>query len=85
MGSIPDVNFVEGMEQMPGGESIGEILDEIKPQDSKFDDQSNEKDHEFYSIVREKQGKPSAILSPATKAARKEKEKSKREGKDVAS
>ena len=83
MGSIPDVNFVEGMEQMPGGESIGEILDELKPQVSESDDQSNEKDHESYSMVREKQGKPSAVLSPATKAAEKAKEKSKGKKKDA--
>ena len=34
-------------------------------------------------MVREKQGKPSAVLLPAMKAARKEKGKSKGEGKDV--
>ena len=69
MGSIPDVNFVEGMEQMPGGNQLRKCYNKLKPQDSESDDESNEKDCEFYSIVREKQGKPSAVSSLVTKAA----------------
>ena len=84
VGSIPDVNFVEGMKQMSDGESIGEILNELVPQGSENDDQSNERgsDCGYNSMAREKQGKPSAVPSPATKAANKERKKEKQEKKD---
>ena len=39
MGSIPDVNFVEGMEQMPVGELIGDMLSELKPPNSESSNQ----------------------------------------------
>ena len=59
MGSIPDVNFVEGIKQMLDGESTGEMLNELVPQGSENDDQSHERgsDRGHYSMVREKQGK----------------------------
>ena len=65
IGSIPDVNFIEGMKQIPDGESIGGMLNELVPQNPEYDDQSNERgsDHGHYSMVREKQGKPSAVPS----------------------
>ena len=67
MESIPDVNFVEGMKQMPDRESIGEMLNKLVYQDSGSDDQSNERnfDHGYYSMVREKQSKPS-VVPPGT-------------------
>ena len=77
MGSISDVNFVEGMKQMPDEESIGEMLNELVPENSKSSDSNNEidSDHGCYSMVKEKQGKPSVASSSATKAADKKKEK----------
>ena len=73
MGSIPDVNFVEDMGQMPVGESIGKMLNELKLPSSESGDQGEINECEFYSMAREKQGKPSTVPSPATKVAEKEK------------
>ena len=65
MGSIPDVNLVEGME-ISEEKSIGEMLREIK---SEVVEQINETipDNGNFSMMREKQGKPSKVLSPVTK------------------
>ena len=73
MGSIPDVNSVEGMEQMPVWESNGEMVSELKPPNSESSDQGEINECDFYSMVREKQGRPSTLPSSATKAAEKEK------------
>ena len=75
MGSIPGVNLVGGME-IPEEKSIGETLRELE---SELVEQINQTipDNENFSMTREKQGKPSKVLSPATKAEAKEKGKAK--------
>ena len=68
MGSIPNVNFVEGMSEMNQvEESIGEILRELE---SEVVEQTNEviSDNGNYSMGKQKKGKENPIPSPATKA-----------------
>ena len=75
MGSIPDVNLVEGME-IPEEKSIGEMLRELE---SEIVEQINETipDNGNFSMTRENQGKPSKVPSPVTKAEAKKKGKAK--------
>ena len=71
---------------MPGEESIGEMLNKLVPNNSRSSDSNNEieSDHGCYSMVKEKQGKPSAVPSPATKAADKKKRKQKEKEEEKA-
>ena len=59
MGSIPDVNLVEGME-IPEEKSIGETLTELE---SEVVEQINETipDNGNFSMMTEKQGKPDKV------------------------
>ena len=59
MGSISDVNLVEGME-IPEEKSIGETLRELE---SEVVEQINETipDNGNFSMMREKQGKPNKV------------------------
>ena len=84
MGSIPDVNFVDGMNQVPAEESIGEMLSKLGLENPTPSEQNNEIDfdNDCYSMGKEKQGKLNPIPSPRTKAADKEKEKQKQKEKD---
>ena len=77
MGSIPDVNFVDGMNQMPVEESFGEMLSELGSKNPTSSEQNNEIDfdNDCYSMGKEKQGKPNPIASTATKAVNRKKEK----------
>ena len=83
MGSIPDVNFVDGMNQMPVEESIGEMLSELGSNNPTSSELNNETtfDNYCYSMGKEKQGKQNPIPSPVTKEAETEGErKTEREG-----
>ena len=82
MGSIPDVNFVEGMEQMPIEQFIGETLRELELE---VVEQTNEtiSENGTYSMGKQKRGKENPTPSPTMKAEQKryseeEKEKRKR-------
>ena len=87
MGNIPNVNFIEGINQMPIQETIGEMLNNLPSKNSTCNEQSNETDFDnnCYSMGKEKQGKCNPILLPATKVAdkKKKKEKDKQKGKDA--
>ena len=73
MGSIPDVNLVEGI-KIPEGKSIREMLrklEVVEQINGTIPDNGN------FSMAREKQGKPSKVPSPTTKAEAKKTEKGK--------
>ena len=85
MGSIPDVNFVEGMEQMPIEQSIGETLRELELE---VVEQTNETifKNGTYSMGKQKRGKENPTPSPTMKAEQKrhsEEEKEKEEKKKL--
>ena len=83
MGSIPNVNFVDGINQMPAEESIGEMLSKLGSENPTSSEQNNEIDfdNDCYSMGKEKQGKPNPIPSPADKKKEKERQKEKRSSK----
>ena len=84
MGSIPDVNFVGSINQMPAEESIGEMLSKLGSKNPKSSDQNNEIDfdYDYYSMGKEKQGKPNPIPLLVTKVADKQKEKERQKEKE---
>ena len=80
MGSIPNVNFIDGMNQMPVEESIGEMLSELGSKNPMSNEQNSEINlNDCYSMGKEKQGKPNLIPSPVTKET--DKKKPEGEGK----
>ena len=86
MGSILDVNFDDGMNQMTTEEYIREMLSELGSENPMSNEQNSEinLDNHCYSMGKEKQGKPNQIPLPATKEAdkKKRKDKEKQKGKD---
>ena len=84
VGSIPVVNFVGGMNQVPVEESIGEMLSKLGNKNSTSSEQNNEIDFDddCYSLGKEKQGNLNPIQLPVTKVADKRKEKEKQKQKE---
>ena len=87
MGSIPNVNFVDGMNQAPVEESIGEMLSKLGNGSSTLAEQNDKIsfDNDNSSMGKQKQGKQNPVLSPASKEEKKrekEKQKENEKGKD---
>ena len=75
MGSIPDVNFMEGLDHMATEETIGEMLNQIDPtyNESRESNASHKinVDNNHCSMGKEKKGKGHPQPSPASRAEKK--------------
>ena len=74
MGSIPDVNFVDSINQVPVEESIGEMLSELGNRSSTLAEQNDKIsfDNDNSSMGKQKQGRQNPTQpSPASKIAEK--------------
>ena len=82
MGSIPDVNFIEGLDQMATEETIGEMLNQIDPtyNESRESNTSNKigVDNNHCSTGKEKKGKEHPQPSPASKVEKKQQKEEER-------
>ena len=74
MGSIPNINFIDGMNQVPVEESIGEMLSELGNESSTPVIQNDKVifDNDNSSMGKQKQGRQNPTQpSPASKVAEK--------------